>query len=118
MKSIKLFAMMALMAITAISCSKDDTAPVITITSPTEGQALKRGESYPLTGTVTDDTELAEINAGGVVITTFDSSTSHAFSNINLNIALTDSIGPASIVVTATDKEGNVGSKTVSFVIE
>ena len=69
-----------------LSCSKDSTAPTITITSPSEGSTLLRGQTYPVIGKVTDDSELSEIVAGGVTITTFDSKTSHVLANLDLEI--------------------------------
>ena len=99
------------------SCSKDDTAPVITITAPAEGSTLMKGQSYPVQGTVTDDTELAEINVGGVKITTFDSATKHTIANVNLPIPATTTETAGSFTVTATDKEGNTATKTVTFKI-
>ncbi len=99
------------------ACSKDDTAPVITITSPAEGSTLLKGQSYPVQGTVTDDTELAEINVGGVKITTFDSATKYTIANVNLPIPATTTETAGSFTVTATDKEGNTATKTVTFKI-
>lgn len=101
------------------SCSKDDTTgPVITITSPAEGSTLERGKTYPVTGTVTDDEELAEIEAGGIKITTFDSKTSHVLANINLPIPTTATVGTGSLTVNATDKAGNKSTKVVTFTIQ
>jgi hypothetical protein len=100
------------------SCSKDKTAPEIIITSPAEGATLEKGKTYPVQGSVTDDTGLSEIDAGGIKITTFDSKTSHKFANMNLPIPSTATTGSGTFTVTATDTEGNKGSKVVTFKIQ
>ncbi len=118
MQNLKFLTLLLFISLFAVSCSKDDTAPVITITSPAEGATLERGKTYPVLGTVTDDTELAEINAAGVKITTFDSKNVHALTNLNLPIASNATVGNANITITATDKEGNIGTKIVNFKIQ
>lgn len=118
MKYTQIVLMLLIFATVNTSCSKDDTAPEIVITSPTEGAILEKGKTYPITGKVTDDTELAEIDAAGVKITTFDSKTSHTLANINLPIPANATTGNGSITVTATDKEGNKSTKTVTFKIQ
>lgn len=118
MQNLKLFTLFLAISFLTVSCSKDDTAPVITITSPAEGATLLRGQSYPLTGTVTDDTELAEISGSGFKITSFDSKTSHVLAGITIPIANDAPVGNANITINATDKEGNVGTKTVTFKIQ
>lgn len=118
MKSLKIMLVLLVGSMAISSCSKDDTtAPVITITAPAEGAILDKGINYPLVGTVTDNEELAEIDAGGVKITTFDSKTSHVIANVSLNIATTEASGPRTITVTATDKAGNKATKVVNFTI-
>ncbi|MBK8668499.1 MAG: hypothetical protein IPN89_03165 [Saprospiraceae bacterium] len=119
MKSIKVLSVIFLLSMMMLpSCSKDDTAPNIVITSPVEGSTLEKGKSYPVTGTITDDTELAEIDAGGVKITTFDSKTSHSLANITLPIPATTTNTAGTFTVTATDKEGNKATKVVNFIIK
>lgn len=118
MQNLKFLTLLLFISLFAVSCSKDDTAPVITITSPAEGAILERGKTYPLSGTVTDDTELAEISGSGFKITTFDSKTSHVLTNITIPIPANATVGNANITVTATDKEGNIGTKTVNFKIQ
>lgn len=118
MQNLKFLTLLLFISLIAVSCSKDDTAPVITITSPAEGATLLRGQSYPLTGTVTDDTELAEISGLGFKITSFDSKTSHVLTGITIPIATDAPVGNANITITATDKEGNAGTKTVTFKIQ
>jgi hypothetical protein len=98
----------------------DKTSPVVNITSPNEGSTLEKGKNYPVTGTVTDDTELAEIDlGGGSKITAFDSPTKHTLANVNLTIPATATSGSqGSITITAKDKAGNVTTKTVTFTIK
>jgi hypothetical protein len=112
-----IFAAFCLIVIT-VSCSKDDTAPTIVISAPIEGAILERGQTYQIVGIVTDDTELASIDASGVKITTFDSKTSHVLANLSLPISATAPVGGAKFTVNATDKEGNTGTKTVNFTIK
>ena len=118
MQNLKFLTLLLFISLFTVSCSKDDTAPVITITSPAEGATLERGKTYPVLGTVTDDTELAEINVAGVKITTFDSKNVHALTNLDLPIAANATVGNANITVTAKDKEGNVETKIVTFKIQ
>ena len=117
MKTLKFFSFFVFLSL-IIACSKDKTAPVITVTSPAEGAVLERGKTYPVVGTVTDDEELASINAGGVNITTFDSPTKHTFANFTLPIPATATVGASSFKVSATDKEGNAAEKTVNFTVK
>ncbi|MBC7884935.1 MAG: DUF4625 domain-containing protein [Saprospiraceae bacterium] len=118
MKSINAFTLFLVLSLAVTSCNKDDNGPVITITSPAEGAILLKGSTYPVTGTVTDDTELAEIDASGVKITTFDSKTSHTLANITLPIPASATTGNGTFTVTATDKEGNKTTKTVNIKIQ
>ncbi len=118
MNALKVLSLFLVLSLGMVSCSKDDTAPVITITSPAEGSILLKGSTYPIVGTVTDDEELVEIDAGGIKITTFDSQTSHVLANINLPIAATAPTGGGTFTVTATDKEGNKSTKIVTFTIQ
>ncbi|MGB4960071.1 MAG: Ig-like domain-containing protein [Saprospiraceae bacterium] len=118
MKTIHFIMFLLISMLSLSSCSKDDNAPVITITAPAEGAILEKGKTYAVQGTVTDDVELAEIDAGGVKITTFDSKTKHTLANLNLPIPANATAGNSTFTVTATDKEGNVGTKTVTFKIQ
>lgn len=103
------------------SCKKDELdseKPVITITSPAKGAELERGKTYPVTGTVTDDTELAEIVVGSITITQFDTPTSHEIKNISLPIDSSAVPGGAVFIVTAKDKAGNESTETITFTIK
>jgi len=106
-----------------VSCGKDDegdvTAPVISITSPADGTVLERGKTYPVQGTVTDDTELAEIDAAGVKITTFDTKTKHTFANLNLPIEANTPVNSGiNVTITAKDKSGNVATKVLKYTVK
>lgn len=125
MQNLKFLTLLFFISLFAVSCSKDEPepvidkiAPVINITSPVDGAILERGKTYPLSGTVTDDTELAEISGLGFKITSFDSKTSHVLTGITIPIATDAPVGNANITITATDKEGNAGTKTVTFKIQ
>lgn len=112
------FSVLVFMVFSLSSCQKDEgdtTRPVITITSPAEGAVLEKGNTYEVTGTVTDDTELAEIKVGTITITSFDSPTSHAIKGIILTIDANQAPGNGNIVVTAKDKAGNEETKVVNF---
>ncbi len=103
------------------SCKKDEvdsTKPIITITSPAKGSELERGKTYPVIGTVTDDTELAEIVVGNIVITQFDTPQSHEIKNISLPIDSTRMPGGGTFVVTAKDKAGNLATENINFTIK
>ncbi len=118
MNKIKFILALFSLSVFFTSCTKDDTPPTITISSPLEGATLDKGQTYPIVGIVTDDTELKEIDAAGVKITTFDSKTSHVLANLSLPIPPTATVGDASFTVTATDVEGNIGTKVVKFKIK
>ena len=51
-----------------LSCKKDattaadNTAPVITITTPASGQVFTAGQTIAITGTITDDNYIAEVH--------------------------------------------------------
>jgi Bacterial Ig domain len=118
---LNLFSILMAFSLAFISCSKDDTTgPVITITSPAEGSSLEKGKSHTVTGTVTDDTELAEIDlGGGSKITAFDSPTKHTLANVTFTIPATATSGSqGGITITAKDKAGNVSTKTATFTVK
>lgn len=121
MKSLFRFLPFVLLGLVFVACGKDEdtTAPVITVTSPAEGATLERGKTYPLQGTVTDDTGLASIELGtSLKITTFDTPTKHTFANINLTIGANDPVGNSVISISATDTAGNKATKTVTVKVQ
>ena len=103
------------------SCTdKDEQAPTITLTSPAEGLEVEVGGVFTLSGTVTDNEELATIAISDgnstTNITTFDSNTSH---NLNVDVTISDDSNPGelTITVTATDAEGNSTIETATVTI-
>jgi hypothetical protein len=118
MKLLHILFAFLMLSFVLVSCNKDDVGPVITITSPAEGSTLEKGKTYPVTGTITDDGELASIKSGSVVITTFDSPTSHTLKDITLTIPTTTTFTDGSLEIVATDKAGNETVKTVTFKIK
>lgn len=101
------------------SCGKDNEAPVINIISPVEGSTLAKGKTHNVTGTVTDDTGLAEIGLGGSnKITKFDTPTSHSLTNITLTIPDTTKATQGEVTLTAKDVDGLSSTKTVTFKIQ
>ena len=118
MNQFKFLALFLFLSLSIVSCSKDDTGPTITITAPAEGAILIRGQEYSIEGTVTDYTEIATINAGGLNISPLDSKTKHTFKNLKLPIPLTAVVGNGTFTITATDKESNQTTKVVNFKIQ
>lgn len=103
------------------SCTKKDIVkPIVAITSPISNASYKVGDSFTLTATVTDETELAKIaipilsNLGD--ITKFDSSNAHVL-NYTVTVSEGTPVGSLTLVINAEDKEGNVGTGTVSVQI-
>jgi hypothetical protein len=117
MKLFRFLTFLTLISLTAISCSKDDTAPVISITSPSDGTILSPGGEFTVKGTVTDDEELAEIEIGGNKITTFTSKASHTIDS-KFTVSATQALGVVNFDVSATDKEGNKSTKTIKLTIK
>jgi hypothetical protein len=116
---LNLFSILMAFSLAFISCGKDDTSgPVITITSPAEGSALERGKTYPVSGNVTDDTEIAEIKIGNLTISSFDSPTKHTIANIELEIKSDEVVGNRIFTVIAKDKAGNESTKIVNFTVK
>lgn len=116
MKFLK-FSLVLVVATLVLSCSKDDkdkTAPVITISTPSEGDTVIKGVPFQLIAVVTDDTELAQITLNdATVITEFDTPTKHS---LNYNVTIPeDAVGTvATMKITALDKAGNAASETVN----
>ena len=118
MSKIKYIALLLLVGLFITSCSDGDgDAPVITITSPGDGDQFKVTDILELRSNVTDDTKLALINLSSTLginenITTFDSETSHSF-NVNLSFDVSTPVGLYDLIITATDDAGNSAEKIV-----
>ncbi len=92
----------------------DTTAPVVTITSPTDGQTFT--SSPPITGTATDNETLASLTAsvdnGAAQAVTVGSDGSFSFT------PSTTADGPHTVTFTATDAAGNTSTpETLTYTI-
>jgi len=104
-----------------VSCTDDGTAPVVSLTSPTDNQVVVAGQVFQVKGTITDDLGLKTIrlssNLGiNETLTSFDSATKH---ELNYNIT-TDANTPANTYdfeVIATDDQQLTTSKKVRLKI-
>jgi len=121
MKSFRFLLILSVVTVLSISCSKDEkdeTPPVIAISSPTEGMVLNRGSEFNLRATITDNKQLKEINVGNALkITTFNSPTSHEVNEIFI-ISADQVLGNIKLEITATDAAGNSAVKSVNLKIE
>lgn len=117
MKNVFVLILFVIGMVTFSSCTKDIIKPIIAIASPVSNASYKVGDSFPLTATVTDETELAKISIPALSslgdITTFDSPNAHVL-NYSVTISEGTPVGPLTLVINAEDKEGNVGSGTVT----
>ena len=118
MKYTKFLLMLSMGLLFLTSCEKkDETSPSITINSPADNTAIKKGSEFTLSGVVTDDTQLKEINLGGsFTINAFNSPKRHEFSE-KFTISDTQPTGNVTLEVTATDAAGNKASKVIPLVI-
>ena len=118
MEKIKFIAFFLLVGLLISSCSDGDKdAPIITVTSPNDGDQFKVTDVLELRSTVTDDTKLALINLSSDLgintnVTTFDSETSHSY-NINLTFDLSTPAGTYELIITATDDSDNSAEKII-----
>ena len=62
MKSIKIFAALAVFAITFTACKKDKENPVVTINEPAQHTHFKWGEEVHLDANITDDRDLKHLH--------------------------------------------------------
>ena len=99
----------------------DNTVPSVGITAPTAGVTVVNGETITITATVTDtsdvtvtaDVSMVDATAEADSVTLTDGSGSHMISDAN-----TTANGEYTITVTATDAAGNVGTATVSVMLD
>ena len=99
----------------------DNTVPSVEITAPTAGVTVVNGETITITATVTDtsdvtvtaDVSMVDATAEADSVTLTDGSGSHMISDVN-----TTANGEYTITVTATDAAGNVGTATVSVMLD
>jgi len=110
------------------SCGDDDpvevNGPEITITSPDTNSSYSNGDSFNITGTVTDDVEVSSmaIDADGAFMISFDLSSLTDKTSISFNeTVMVDSTlnrGTFTLEVQATDNEGNSETESVEITIE
>ncbi|MEE9440280.1 MAG: Ig-like domain-containing protein [Saprospiraceae bacterium] len=123
MKAFKLFALLMIVGVFVTSCGDDDsTAPVVTISSPANGANFLTGDVVTFESTITEDTKLSLIKLTSDLgldesITQFNSDTNHN-GNYNITIDSNTVAGSYSIVLTATDDAGNVGSDQVEVNVQ
>ena len=123
MNKVKNLAFALTIGLFAISCGDDDSAaPVVNITSPAATSSYTVADTLILTGTVTEDTELANILISSDFglsesITTFDSDTTHSL-NYSITFDPATAVGDYTLTVTATDEAGNTGTDEVSVTIQ
>jgi hypothetical protein len=111
----------ALFAIAFIACKKetDTDNPVISISSPTEGQMFSNGDSALVAFTITD----SDMHGFEFVITntstndTLFEAEEHAHMNVTFSnkYKLPDVATPMKITIIGEDHNGNTSSKSVSF---
>jgi hypothetical protein len=97
----------------------DTTAPVVTVTSPASGGTVS-GATMNVTGNITDATSISNISAyldGSATVAGTDSTPSTGAYTVPVSVSGL-SVGNHTVVVKATDAEGNIGaSSSVTFVI-
>ena len=118
---LSLFLMMLLVF---IGCSKkENKAPELTITSPTEWQSFALGATVPITGTATDDDALHECaiavtnHMGDTVYSNYP--TVHSQQSFTLNYSFTAAdTGVHQLSVLFEDHDEAQVSKTVIFTVQ
>lgn len=105
------------------SCGSDN-GPEITLSAPSNNSTFSDGDSFNITGTVTDDVEVSTvaINAEGAFAISFDLSAVTDKTSIDFDETVTvDSTlnrGTFTVEVSATDNEGNNATESVEITIE
>ena len=110
--------------IASLGCSKDKDkeSPVVTITSPTLGQSFEGGDVIRVTGTVTDDQTVSEVNlrvthavTGAIILEMTDEP---GTPNFNFNYLVGSAITGVHyrIQVIAKDKVRHDDRKIVEFI--
>ncbi len=105
------------------SCGDDDAnGPQITISSPGDGDTFMVNDTMTLSFQVTDDVDVATlgVEAAGLLTVTFDGLDGDA----DINVPVTEFLptgpnaGDFTIIVSATDNEGNASSESVDITIQ
>ena len=110
----------------ALSSCGDDNGPEITITSPADGSTFAAGGTIVVTGTATDDVGVTSIDVSGKdgfnLSGSLDLSQISDLSNIpfsfDVNLDSTSVAGDYTLIVTATDGDGNVDDAELDFTIQ
>ena len=117
----KKLTIVVLMTLSFAACKKisDKTAPIITITSPTDGQMFGKGDSMSVVYTITDE-DVHEYSFDWINTTTGDTLTTeggHTHGNVSVNkkFKLPSDAFNLKILINAEDHTGNVNSKSVNF---
>ncbi len=110
----------------ALSSCGDDNGPEVTITAPAAGSSFAIGGTIVISGTATDDVEISSIEVSGKddfnISGTLDLSGVTDLSNIpftfNVGLDSTSVVGDYTLIVTATDNDGNEGDAELDFTIQ
>lgn len=109
------------MAFLMVSCG-DDNAPEITITSPSDGSTFTTADSLSINFTITDDVDVASATYN--VANNFDGNVTGLEGGSDTSVAVNTTApagataGEYTLIVTATDDEGNVSSEEVAYTVE
>lgn len=125
MKNVLLFGFLSICLCLA-SCGSDD-GPEINITSPTDGDTFAPGDIISMTGSVTDDVEVASLSIaidGGLLdsspidLSGLTDLTNVPLSGINITLDAATAVGDYNITLTATDNDGNSESEEVGITVQ
>lgn len=119
-----ILALFAILALVSSSCTEDGDIndPVVTLSSPNEGDSFAAMDEIAIVGRATDDVGLQTLNISSNLgvnedITTFDDATDFPF-NINLTLDEGTPEGEYTITLTATDTSGNTDEVEVNVQIQ
>ena len=109
------------LTILATSCGGDD-GPEVTISSPGDGDTFTQADSLSLSFAATDDVDIASLSASTSFFTlTIDGLDGAADTNVPIVETIAVAGVPAgdyTIVVAATDNEGNASSESVDITVQ
>jgi len=105
------------------SCTGDKTNPEITITYPASNSTVIIGDTMHITGNVTDNNELEEVDVHVVNLTTKDTvrHDHHSMSGKSFGIVtdyITTDPGNYSVYIEAGDAAGNIADSEIPFMIK
>ena len=119
----KLIILSICLGLTVLTSCGDDNGPEITINSPGDGDTFSATDSLSLSFTATDDVDVASLSAeaAGFFTLSIDGLDGAADTNVPINdVIAIDSLTPGdyTIVVSATDDEGNNASESVDITVQ